>query len=183
MYSHLRRCAFAATAVVIGLLGTAACSSSTQAGNAAPSASTPAPAPSPTAAVTTGNKSAQNGTYAWTVTKVDYAPTVTAKDGEVVKPDDPSTTRLCLMTMTVKNVSKEDQSYADIFDRALDASGKKYGKDGFLLDSQHLTQDLIKPGDTITIQQIFLVPNDVTVTAVKVAAEAGGEGGIDIKLS
>src|SRR4051812_46700314 len=116
MTRSLSRLALGAAALALVASG-AACGSSGTATKAAPAlsaseapsaAASHAPSPGSAAAGTASGKTAQNDTFRWTASKVDYAATVPDNDNKTKKPDDGK--RFCLVTTTVKNLSSKDQT-------------------------------------------------------------------------
>lgn len=188
----LSRLALGAAALVLVASG-AACGSSGTATKAAPTPSTSAapspaasraPSPASAAAGTVSGKTAQNDTFHWTVSKVDYAATVPDNDNKTKKPDDGK--RFCLVTTTVKNLSSKDQTLAGLDYSVVAGSDDDITADGLLTGDPGFpfaTQTNLAGGTEQTVQLVFEVPTDAKATDLVVGGDFTKPGtGLKIPL-
>jgi hypothetical protein len=176
--------AFGTVAALSILLTSAACGSTTPTTTSAPAsaaasatsaASTTGPASPDTGAGQGGatlNVSAQTKTFMFTFTKVEYVASVKDQHGADVAPHQGSGFEFCVITLTVKHVPGADaDTFAMIFDDALDASGTTYSNPlGYLDvdgDSVTLATQTDFPLDqTLHVKTLYEVPPGTRITGL-----------------
>lgn len=192
MIRSLSRLVLGAAALAL-VVSVAACDSSDTATKAEPTPSK-SEAPLPTASQTTSpasagagtvsGKTAQNDTFHWAASKVDYAATVPGNDNTTKKPDDGK--RFCLITTTVKNLSSTDQTVAGLDYNVVAGSDDDISADGFLTGDPGFpfaTQTSLASGAERTMQFVFQVPTGVKATDLVVGGDFTKPGtGLKIPL-
>lgn len=154
----------AALAIALSLLTATACSS----GGDAPSSTAPAP------------KTVKNASWSWTVTKVDYPPTVTDEKMGVVNPDETGTV-FCAIATKITNLTSATERYTIHLADAFDAAGKDYQAWGFLVGGNDVEAGFdIDAGQEVAAVMLFQVPPGTTITRVALGDYFDGQAKLDL---
>jgi hypothetical protein len=127
------------------------------------------------------NDPARDGKFEFTVTRVKCGATKVGSSllGEKAQG------QYCLITLRVKNIGKEAQSFADSAQKAYDGKKVEYSVDSAAgiyvnTDNQVLFQD-INPGNTVTGTLVFDVPKGTKLTSLELH-DSIFSGGIQVAL-
>lgn len=170
---HLVRAAVAAVATV-SLLTATACSSSSK--------DAPATKAAASASANAGfaTKTAKNASWAWTISKVEYAPSFTDAKLGVVKPSTDGTV-FCMITTTIKNLRSGTEHYTIHLAEAYEASGKDYEAWAFLYGDHALDAGFdIDANKEVPALMVFQIPPNTKI--VKLALGDTFEGAADVDL-
>jgi hypothetical protein len=168
---HLVRAAVAAVATV-SLVTATACSSSSK----------DAPATKAAASASAGfaTKAAKNASWAWTISKVEYAPSFTDAKLGVVKPSTDGTV-FCMITTTIKNLKSGTEHYNIHLAEAYEASGNDYEAWAFLYGDHALDAGFdIDANKEVPALMVFQIPPNTKI--VKLALGDTFEGAANVDL-
>lgn len=127
------------------------------------------------------NQPARDGKFEFTVTRVKCGATKVGSDLLGQKAQG----QYCLITLRVKNIGKEAQSFADSAQKAYDAKKVEYSVDSAAgiyanSDNQVLFQD-INPGNAVSGTLVFDVPKGTRLTSLELH-DSVFSGGVQVAL-
>lgn len=145
----------------------------------APSAVTDAPAADrPVAGI---GQEARDGKFAFVVSGIRFSKTAGDTSNEFMTTQAQGT--YAIISMTVKNVGDEAQTYFGSNQKLKDVNGREYSADSAAeMWANHDMITDINPGNQVTVQSIFDIPAGVQVAALEVH-DSAFSGGATIGLS